>query len=230
MKKIGKWLYDELLAGRSWFDWAFLALGLICQTVAYMAHPTTSVHLVAGITGIISVYLCAQGKISMFIFSVLNIVTYIAISYQQRLFGEVAINAFYFACQAIGIYTWARHYQQADAQKSGHLKARFLSSGIWYAIIFASILGSLATGYYLDQYTTDSDPYFDAFTTVPAFFAEIMMVTGIAQHWYFWIVIDIASIWMWLRAGDYSMAMLKTFWLLNCVYGYYQWTKNKEKL
>lgn len=221
------WFYNELIAGRTWFDWCFLLFGLCCQTAVYLLHPTTPIHLVAGITGIISVYLCAQGKIAMFLFGIINIVTYIVISYHQRLYGEVAINGFYFACQAIGIYNWARHYQQSDDQHNSHLVARHLSVKIWYAIIFAALLGSLATGYYLDHYTNDSDPYFDAFTTVPAFFAEIMMVLGMAQHWYFWIMIDIGCIWMWLRAGNYSMAMLKTFWLLNCLYGLYHWNRKE---
>lgn len=225
MSKLFQWLYNELVAGRSWFDWLFLLFGLTCQTAAYIANPGTPIHLVAGITGILSVYLCAQGKISMYAFGIVNIVTYALIAYDQRLYGEVAINAFYFSCQAYGIYNWARHYQQKDNEHEAHLISRELSPTAWYTIIVVTLVGSLLTGYFLSQYTNDSDPYFDAFTTVPAFFAEILMVIGFAQHWYFWILIDIGCIWMWLRAGNYSMAVLYAFWCLNCVYGLWHWRK-----
>lgn len=230
MRKIGKWLYDELLAGRSWFDWAFLTLGLICQLIAYIHSARQPIELIAGLFGIISVYLCAQGKISMFLFGIINILTYAVVSYRQQLYGEVAINLFYFSAQLYGIWNWRRHYREADNQQSGHLVARSLRLSVWLSLIALAIVASLGTGYYLDHYTEDSDPYFDAFTTCPAFIAEILMVMGFRQQWYLWFLIDIGCIWMWLRAGNWPMATLKMFWCINCIYGYIQWSKNASKI
>lgn len=226
--KVLRWLYNELWAGRSWFDWCFLVLGLLCQVLAYCFSQHDPVALVAGLFGIISVYLCAQGKISMFLFGVVNVLTYMVVAYRQQLYGEVAINMFYFMAQIYGVWNWRRHYRQADSHQSGHLTARVLSWTVWIALLVFSVAASMFTGYYLQHYSSDSDPYFDAFTTMPAFVAEILMVMGFREQWYLWFLIDIGCVWMWLRAGNWAMAFLYTFWCVNCVYGYVKWTRSMK--
>lgn len=232
MKKLGTWIYNELIAGRTIFDWAFLGLGLFCQILAYICDMKAPIVLITGLAGILSVYLCAQGKISMFAFGIVNVLGYMWISYQQRLYGEVAINMFYFTAQIYGIWNWRRRYRRQSGQSeegSGHLATRTLSWAVWISLIVLSVAGSLLTGMYLQTYTTDSDPYFDSFTTIPAFVAEILMVMGFREQWYLWFLIDIGCILMWLRAGNLPMAILYGFWCINCIYGFVHWKKLAAK-
>jgi hypothetical protein len=76
--------------------------------------------------------------------------------------------------------------------------------------------------------TIDSQPYLDAFTTVPAFVAQILMVLVYREQWYIWLLVDVLATIMWFQAGNYCMAAQYIFWCANCVYGYVQWTRKVE--
>ena len=64
----------EFINGRTKFDWCFLGLGLLIQTIAiiygYMTGtPDGLISIICSIAGVISVVLCAQGKISFYLFA-----------------------------------------------------------------------------------------------------------------------------------------------------------------
>ena len=140
---------------------------------------------------------------------------------------------FYFVSMIYGIYVWMRRYHVDEKTGSSELQARKLSAGWWIGTIVAVLVGSILTGWLLAKYTDDSDPYLDAFTTIPAIAGQILMVFGFREQWFFWFCIDIGCVWLWLRAGNWSMAALYAFWCANCINGFYHWTKSaktKEKI
>ena len=87
------------------------------------------------------------------------------------------------------------------------------------------LLLSLLTGWLLHRFTDDPQPYLDAFTTVPAILAQILMVLAFREQWYLWLFVDILATVMWLRAGNYCMAAQYAFWCINCIYGLRQWKR-----
>jgi nicotinamide mononucleotide transporter len=92
----------------------------------------------------------------------------------------------------------------------------------------AIVLMSVLTGWLLQRYTDDPQPYLDAFTTVPAIAAQILMVMAYREQWYLWLMVDVLALVMWLRAENYCMAAQYAFWCANCIYGYVQWTKSMK--
>ncbi|MBO7456529.1 MAG: nicotinamide mononucleotide transporter, partial [Paludibacteraceae bacterium] len=69
----------------------------------------------------------------------------------------------------------------------------------------------------------DTQPYLDALTTVPALIAQVLMILVYREHWFIWLAVDILSVVLWLRAGDYCMAAQYAFWCANCLYGLHRW-------
>jgi nicotinamide mononucleotide transporter len=65
----------------------------------------------------------------------------------------------------------------------------------------------------------------DSATTVPAFIAQMLMIMRYREQWIFWLIIDIGSILMWIHAGDWCMVAQFVFWTINCIYGFYKWSK-----
>jgi len=229
MNKLSRALHSEFVAGRTPFDWCFLATGLAIQIVVFCLAPSAPVNIVSGIAGIFSVILCSQGKISSYFFGFLQVITYLIISYRQHLYGEVGINVFYFLSMIYGLFVWKSRYRVDEMTGSAELHARKLSVAWWITIIALVTLGTILTGWFLDSGTDDSDPYLDAFTTIPAIAGQILMVFGYREQWFFWFCIDIASVWLWVRAGNWSMAALYAFWCANCINGFYHWTNSAKQ-
>lgn len=222
--------YTEFIEGRKLSDWLFLCTGLLLQVVAYCwmcwfpiegASQPNPWSLVSGLFGIVSIVLCSQGKVSTFFVGFVQIITYTWLCWLERFYAGIAMNVFYFGSQIYGIFVWRNRYsEQANPSvQTRTLSLRWLA--FWVGVVLAV---SCLIGWVLSHFD-DSQPYLDAFTTVPAIFAQILMVTAYRQHWYFWLAIDLVYIVMWSRAGDACMVMQYAFWCLNCLYGLHNWYK-----
>ena len=92
-------------------------------------------------------------------------------------------------------------------------------------IVVVVLAISALTGFLLARYTDDTQPYLDAFTTIPALVAQVLMILAYREQWFFWFFIDILYVILWARAGDYCLLAQHIFWCINCVYGFLRWTK-----
>ena len=207
-----------------WFDYSFLALGLLIQVVTYFISlsagvPVSLVSLVSGCLGVCSVCLTAQGNIWTFFFGFAQVGTYTYLCIEQRFYGEIAINAYYFLTMIYGVYAWKRRLR-GDEQT---VYTRSLSMPVFGVIILATLFLSGLVGVGLAAYTDDTQPYLDAFTTVPALVAQVLMILVYREHWFVWLAVDVLSVVLWIRAGDYCMAAQYAFWCANCLFGLHRW-------
>ncbi len=202
--------------------WIFLLLGVLVQVVTFSFLPEDNPwSLVSGLLGICSVVLGAQGNILTFVFGFAQVVTYTYLCCLERFYAEIAINIYYFITMIYGVYCWRKRLSNQTFQ----LKTRSLSAKMIPVVMVAIIAISLIVGWLLSRYTDDPQPYLDAFTTVPAIAAQLLMILAYREQWYVWLAVDILAVVMWLRADNYCMAAQYAFWCANCVYGYIQWTK-----
>ena len=188
--------------------------------------PDSPWSLVSGLLGICSVVLGAQGNILTFVFGFAQVGTYTYLCVQERCYAEIALNIFYFITMIYGVYVWKKRLTK---ENSLQIHTRKLSYKLAPVLVISVVLLSLVVGWLLQRYTDDPQPYLDAFTTVPAIVAQILMVLAFREQWYIWILVDILALVMWLRAGNYCMAAQYLFWCANCVYGYIQWTRCAER-
>ena len=202
--------------------WIFLILGVLVQVVTFYVLPEDNPwSLVSGVLGICSVVLGAQGNILSFVFGFAQVATYTYLCCIERFYAEIAMNIYYFITMIYGVYCWRKRLTNNSMQ----LQTRRLSAKTLPWIIVAIIILSVLVGWLLGRYTDDPQPYMDAFTTVPAIAAQLLMVLAYREQWYLWLVVDLLAVVMWLRAENYCMAAQYAFWCANCVYGYIQWTK-----
>lgn len=210
------------------FDYSFIALGLLVQVVTYYISISTlnaqlsTISLISGCLGVCSVCLASQGNILTYAFGFAQVFTYTYLCWTQRFYGELAINAYYFATMIYGVFVWRRRLNVEDG-KNKEIIPRLLDKRLLLGIILATLLGSWLVGWGLAAWTDDTQPYLDAFTTIPALVAQVLMILVYREHWFFWLAIDIFSVVLWLRAGDYCMVAQYAFWCMNCLYGLHRW-------
>lgn len=219
MKSINNILYTEFIKGRNIFEHMFLLTGIVLQFIVYYITKDTMISLVSGITGIISVVLCSQRKISFYFFGFIQLFTYMYLAWQQRFYGELVENIFYIITMIIGIITWLKNYNK-DEQIVESKRLSIIQLSIISSIM---ILLCIIVGYYMSNYTDNTQPYMDSFSTIPAFIAQSLLMLRYREQWIFWVIIDIVSIFMWSIAGNWIMVIQFIFWTINCLYGYIKW-------
>ena len=194
----------------------FAILGVLLQVFAFFYTGASILSLISGVSGIFAVVLCAERKMTFWIFAWIQLITYLILAWEQKLWGEVGENIFYAITMIGGMFIWNK-YKENDKVKS-----RPLSKNFFELIKITCTIGILLLWYCLKR-TNDPQPFMDSITTVPAIIAQILMITAYKEQWYFWLIIDIASIYMWAIACDWCMVSQFIFWTINCLYGLRKW-------
>lgn len=91
--------------------------------------------------------------------------------------------------------------------------------------ILVSLAIAFVLGYLFECYTTQANPYVDAFTTVYSLAATYMITQKILNNWLYWIVIDIALIYLYASQGLELTSVLYLVYSVLAIFGWMQWRK-----
>lgn len=216
--RLGNILSLESVAFTNNFGLVFMIIGVTIQVFTYLITGSSTLSVASGMCGVISVVLCSQRKVMFYVFGFIQLFTYVVLCVHQKLYGEIAENAFYFATMLFGLYHWANHY---DEEKTT-VETRNLNTKQKVCIAIVAVVFTIAL-YGLLHITDDTQPFLDSVTTIPAFIAQILMIMRYRDSWYYWLTIDLGSIVMWAVAGDWCMVAQFVFWTINCIYGLRKW-------
>ncbi len=219
IKKINNILYSEFIEGRNINEHLFMLIGIFLQLIAWYITKDSLISLISGVTGIISVILCSQRKISFYFFGFIQLGTYMYLAWQQRFYGELIENIFYIITMLIGIVVWLKNYNTEEQI----VESKRLSDRLFYIICSIMVFICVLFGYYMKYFTDNTQPFMDSFSTVPAFIAQTLLMLRYREQWIFWIIIDVVSIFMWMFADNWIMVIQFIFWTMNCIYGYRKW-------
>ena len=221
MKILLKKISQELISSE--FGLVFMLIGITIQLIASILNNDSTLSLISGISGVVSVVLCSQKKFSFYVFAWIQMITYAYLAYEQHLYGELTEYAFYAITTIYGMVVWFKYYNM----RTGTVLTESLSKkNLFHTCVMT--LAFIWVVYDILKVTNDSQPLLDSITTVPAFTAQILMVLRYKEQWLFWLIIDVASIVMWINAGNWCMAAQFVFWTANCIYGYNMWKKDSE--
>ena len=229
-KRVKDFVMDEFILGYTLFERLFLLTMLAVQIIVFALYPETAISIISGIAGVISVVLCAKGKISFYYIGFIQTISYLYLAWQNRFYGEFAENIFYLVTMVIGIFLWRANSGKLD-DGGKYVKAKVMSGKMWIASLLATVASTILTGVFLESIGSQQ-AYTDAATNVLAIFAQILMIKGYREQWAWWIAIDLICIKLWLVAGNWSMVAMYIAWTINCIYGWYNWSmlNNRQKV
>lgn len=217
------------------FEWNWFELtliGTVFITALYffiVAIPgggwvLSLLDLVAAITGIFSVVLCAKGKKSGFIFGLVNVIAYSIIAFNSLYFGEVMLNVLFYVPMNIASYFLWKNNQKIDKQEviCRALSWKQIAVGIaaiavitfLYHLVLVSLGGAMTL--------------LDGTTTILSIVATILMATRYSEQWLCWIVTNVITVIMWVIAANPVMVVMWSAYLINAFYGYWRWRKNSK--
>lgn len=218
------------------YDW-FLIVGVIASNIIYSVLSGTLdiVGSVAGIAGVLCVVLVAKGSIWNYLFGIVNVSMYAYISYKAALYGDAALNAFYYVpMQFIGWWQWRkRGAAMSDAEADGagvQVKARRFT---WRqrAVLAAGCAAAVIAGGFILRYFGDPQPFKDSTTTVLSIVAQALMALAFMEQWALWIITNVVSVVMWsicVARGEAHAAVMVIMWvfyLMNSLNGFRVWLK-----
>ena len=149
--------------------------------------------------------------------AIISALLYIMIFWQVQLYLEAALQCFYIGMAVYGWIAWAG--SQAHPERSIQVwpwQYHLLACGS--LLVLTLLLGTL-----MARWTDAAAPFIDAATTVSALLATWLVAQKILENWVYWIVIDLASIWLYLSRDLSLTAALFTGYVVLAAFGYRTW-------
>ena len=149
--------------------------------------------------------------------------------------SDSLLQLFYCVMAGVGWYRWrkvGRTRQQPGMldelaiarTENADRRVERMSIGEHAAVIF----GTLTLGYGLAMFAIAYRsyvllPYWDGFTTAASLLATFLLVYRRLENWLYFIVIDVAYLYIYLQAGAYTYLLIMLAYIIVAVYGYRSW-------
>ena len=167
-------------------------------------------YLVLAIRQNIWCWICAAISTAMYVYLFAN----------TNLYMESLLNVFYFGMAIYGWYVWRGGKSDDD-----------LPVAVWpmlvhlYAVSII-ILFAVTSGFLLAKFTDAAYPYIDSATTFAAIWATFLVARKVLENWWYWLVIDVVSIFIYWSRGLEATAVLFLVYVVLIPIGLVAWTRS----
>ena len=185
------------------------------------ARYWSALEVAAVVLAVLYLLLAIRQNIWCWLCAGISTAIYVYLFLDARLYMESALNVFYFA---MAIYGWSVWY-------FGRTDAHELPVSVWPVVIHGYALGaigiaSLISGYLLDTYTQAAFPYIDSLTTWGAIWATFLVARKVLENWWYWLVIDVASVFIYWARDLQLTSMLFVLYVIMIPFGLISWTRS----
>lgn len=185
----------------------------------------SQLELAAVLFGVGYIALAAQEKVLCWYSAMIGNILFILVFLEADLYTKVGLRGYYLLMAFYGLYHWKKG---GKGKKEEAPIGRFPLSGHLIAILSCSLL-SIGIAYYLDRHSDAAMPYLDTSTTVFALITTWMVARKLLENWYYWIVIDGASIYLYSSKELYATTFLFILFTLMAFWGAYHWTRRYKQ-
>ena len=178
----------------------------------------------ATVFGLLSVWFSMRENILVFPTGIINTSIYVYILYFAGLYGDMSINAYYFAMSIYGWYKWS---QKTDDTHYIPIRHSTKKEKIYSLILF--LTSFVIISFILENYTSSTVPYIDAFTTSIFFVGMWLMAKKVIDNWVYWIIGDLITIPLYIYKGLTITAFQYLIFTILAIAGYFAWKKQINK-
>ena len=168
--------------------------------------------------------LAIRQNIACWFFAALSTAIYIGLFIEARLYMESLLNAFYLVMAAYGWYVWRSGGDVGDTSPVVTWPPRTHSVAI---LIIVAL--SAASGYLLSTKSNAAFPYIDSLTTWFAIWATFLVAQKVLENWWYWLVIDIASVMIYWSRDLQLTALLFVVYVIMIPFGLVSWSRSMRE-
>jgi nicotinamide mononucleotide transporter len=179
-------------------------------------------EIIGTILNLLFLILVIKENIWCWLFGILGSIISIILFIETKLYSESILYIYYVI---IGFYGW-RKWTRASANSKKELKVSEKSIVYHASWIVICCLLAFGLGYFFENYTDANNPYFDSYSTIFAFLATYFEAIKLRSAWFYWIVINGFSIWLYSIRGLEIYGVLMLIYFVLSFVGLYKWNKS----
>lgn len=188
--------------------------------IDYITHLKT-LEFIGLVSGLLCVWFLIKDKVLTWPFGILYVLCSFVVFYQAKLYADLILHVFFLVMNVYGWYYWVVGKPKKDQELPISTATLPLLGGL---TVFG-LIGALALGYLLNQFTDADLPYWDSAVTIYSLLAMWLTARKKLENWYFWLAIDILATWIYVRKGIYFYALLYGVYIAMAIAGMLSWSK-----
>jgi len=178
----------------------------------------TVVEAIAVLFGFLCVWLTVRQSIWCWPTGLVQVVLFVYIFYQVKLYSDLILHMIYIAMQLYGWYHWLHGGRDRGLLAVSRLDRT--GQLLWPVLVIG---GSLLWGYLMASQTDAALPYGDAFTTVASLVAQWLLARKKLESWLFWIAVDVVAIGIYWSKDLLLTSGLYAAFLVLATVGLFAW-------
>jgi nicotinamide mononucleotide transporter len=194
-------------------------MALFLGTIWIQLSSWSVSEMVAVVFAILYFLLAIRENIWCWFFAGVSTAIYVTVYFDAKLYMESALNVFYFAMAIYGWFIWRSGGEQ-------HLPVVTWPARTHLLAVTAIAVCVAIIGYLLDTLTDAAFPYIDSVTTFAAIWATFLITRKVLENWWYWLVIDIVSIFIyWSRELELTSVLFVAY-VVMIPFGLFKWSRS----
>ena len=188
------------------------------------AATLSLLEAVAVVMALLYLFLAIRQNIWCWFGAGISTAIYVYLFLDAKLYMQSALNGFYFAMAIYGWMVWRSG--QADEKQMPVVSWPLMTHV--YAILLIAAVG-LFNGYVLDTQTDSQHAYVDAIIAWGAIWATFLVARKVLENWWYWLVIDIASIFIYWSRDLQLTSVLFAVYVFMIPFGLVSWARSRRE-
>lgn len=169
------------------------------------------------IVSALGVWLTIKQTIWCWPVALIAVIVSIVILYKERLFGDMALQIFYFFAGIYGWIYWKRNQNIPFEVK--HINQKLIPLLVGITAVQAFVY------YHLLVYYKGDRPVFDSILTACSLTITYMMTKKWVENWLLWVIIDLAYVVLFCLKEMWFFAATNLLMAIIAYYGWLKWRK-----
>lgn len=199
-------------------------------TIAFslLQYDISYIELIGTIAGILSVWWATRNNSLTWYIGFANVIAFLLIFFQVQLYADVLLQVFYLFATAYGLWKWKEEPQHEELKitaidKRGWILTTVVSIVLFF--IFYSFTNLLPVVFSNQQLKPPAYAFLDSILSATSVVTTVLIARKRIEAWWLWILIDFASVAMYLQKGVLFIAVEYGLFGLLAIAGYVEWNR-----
>ena len=198
-------------------------------------RPVLLIDLLSALFGLTTVFLAGRNRKSNFYVGYMYTVLLFFMFWQKNLYANLILQPISLGINIMGQYRWS-HPKKSEESSSGtgELKVSMLNwpqrgmivaMVLVLALVWGWLMSMMGTRWFVGYFPANPLPYLDCCVTVLILTAQTLSALKKWDCWIAWLLVNIANLTLYLKAGLVFMPVVSCLYLVNGIWSLFTWYK-----
>lgn len=193
----------------------------VINTIAHQLLQNSLLELVAVVFAVAYLVLAVKENSLCWYAAGISTLIFLFIFWDVKLYMESGLQTYYLAMAFYGWYQWRGAQTETVSLRVSKWRAKQHVVALALIATLTFVSGSL-----LNSGTDANLPYLDSFTTWASVVTTFMVARKILENWFYWLVIDSVSIYLYLDRELYFTSLLFAIYIVIIFFGWFAWNRS----